>query len=1299
MDETASNEKRSPRLRRRISVGVAVALTLAIVAVIHRQSQLLPDRIARYVNTHYLAGSPFEFSLDGVSGSLIHRIVLKNPVLRYHSTTASYNVFRADRVSVSYELMPIFAFRLIVHDVELEGVAMHLRQDAEGRLVLPVPQNEAPSPKKRGIVSPVIDVQSFRINGLEMTFGGNETELAVRDVHLTGSCGYANGEGHLRIEEGGAYLIDSGKTVSSVHLAARTDGSSLFLDDFAVRLDESFVMANGEFRHGRFQGVDLILNPVSLTELHELGIAPDLEGTFSGRLSLAGTVDSLAVTGMASGEGLGVELSDVAFEGTATPSAIDFRRFAGRVFGSHLDGAFRITLPEEDFRFDGVCRDLDLSRGFIEDSDLPPMSMTGRIRVEHDKSEGTYAWRCDLDRAVVDGFENFGVAGSGIWRDDVGLTIDNLAFERPGYRVEGSGSVADEGSIADIVFRVEGTDLAYFWNHFELPPIEGTLDVTGRIQGPIEDFQLNVNGRADSVRFEFIEVDSAEVQAEARNVGSLAPTVRVSIVGKSGAVWGRPMGAPTFLIDIDTTAVRVHNARATRGDTTVVVDLDVHEKDGRSRIDIRHAEIMTPADTWRTTAPSVIFADDNGVVADTVEFESGRGRFGGAGSYSERTKSMDLSFWGRGVDLSVLRDGLRAPIALRGRGDFGLDLEGPEENPRVRLDVDVVRGVVDSVAFDELRGQIVFDGTGYRLSRMQMVAAGDTIDAHGEWESDVSPVRLVRGERPEDMWDARLALQARLAHFPVSTFFVAMHRTPPIASEFSGDVALSGTMVAPRITVAGSVAPTAGPGRPIPPATIDAEYLAGVLHVRDVHLSEVVDARVSGKFPLTISLRDGARLDTDGPLEFRLDIPPGSELSNVPRYIPELSRLRGELSGTVTGRGTPSVPAVTGALTLAEGELRVVGMQESFSSLATRVDFVDDVVRLTSLTARAGEKGSVAATGWARISNYTPVDYRADLTLRNFRLKSIPDVDVVADGTLTARLHEWREGRKIPLVTGALDVREASIYMELTGGTETTGALTLPTDEPGWICSVDLSGPKNVWVRNPDLNVEMAGDLILKKDERGMYFRGDLAVLRGSYRVYGYKFTITGGTMDFSAAETLRPAMYIEAYTPHRSGDGPDRNIYLTLSWPYDKKEPQISLAYDEPGYSEADIWNMLGGPTMFASGMATNTLERLLNAQMTGFNVDVEQRSIDDQRRGLGVAPEQETLIGVGRYLWEDIYFQYKRGLSVGSEQEVNVEYRLSKKFLIRSQYIYNSRRNRAGITGQNTDEFNLDLKYRFEY
>ncbi len=1297
MTATVSKEKRRARFRRRVSYLIAVVVTLVLAALIYHQSRLLPGRVSKYVNSHYLAGTPFQFSVDGISGSLVNHIVLKNPVLRYHSSAASYNVFRADRVSVKYELMPIFAFRLIVHDLQLDGVALHLRQDENGRLVLPVPQHEEPTPSKRGLVSPVVDVRQFRINGLEMTFGGNQTHLAVRDVQLGGSCGYEKGIGRLSVEEGSAYLIDSGKTVESVRLSARIDGSSLFLDDFAVKLERSFVLASGQFRHGRFENVDLLLNPVSLEELHELGIAPDLEGTFSGHLALAGTVDSLGVAGTISGKGLGVDLSGVEVEGVASPKGIDLRRLNGRVFGAALDGGFRLDLPSENFAFDGTCRDLDLSRGFIEDSDLPPMSLNGHVQVIHDKAAGSYVWSADLGPSEVDGYASDAMSGDGEWKDESGLAVHRIVLDRPGYHVEGRGDVAPDGD-ADLLFTVTGTDLGYFWDHFELPPIEGGVALSGLLQGPLDDFQVNLNGSVRDVRFDFMEVDSGLVRAEARGIGSEAPEVSVSLSGRHGRIWGQRVDSPAILVDVDTTSVRVHSARAVRGDTTIVVDLDVRARDNRSTILIRHAEIETPGDLWETEAPSVIRADDDGVVIDTLRFSSGRGEFGGAGSYRVRDRTMDLDFWGRDVDLSVLRDAIRSPFQMHGQGDFDLALEGPEENPRVRLELDVVRGVIDSVAFDELRASAGFDGSAYRLRSLQLVAGRDTVTAHGEWGSDVSPVRLVRGERPTSMWGAPLTGRATLAHFPLATLFQAMHRAPTVSADLTGTLEMGGTPEAPVLRATGAVRPGRGPGRRFPPAAVDAEYRDLVLHVTGVDVHDLIDLHVSGHFPVTISMRDGARLDADRSMDFRLDVAPhGDDLSQIGRYIPSVAFLKGEIKGAVTGSGTPAVPVVTGNISLDRGQMRMAGMQETFTDLSARIDFVDDVVRIASLTARSGDKGTVVGTGWARISNYRPADYRIDLTLHEFRLKSIPDVDVIMDGTLTARLHEWREGRKLPFVTGALDIREATIRLELASGAGTGSALTLPTDEPGWIGSVDLSAAKNVWVRNPDLNVEMAGDVILKHDERGMYFRGDMSVLRGSYRLYGNKFTITSGSMDFSASETMRPAMYIEAYTPHRAPDGTDRNIYLTLSWPYDKKEPQISLTYDEPGYSEADIWRMLGG-SMFASGMATNALERVVNEQMTGFTVDVEQRSVESQA-GPGGTTEQETLIGVGRYLWEDVYLQYKRGLSIGSEQEVNVEYRLSNKFLLRSQFIYNSRRNRAGIAGQNTDEFNLDLKYRFEY
>ncbi|HXV13767.1 MAG TPA: translocation/assembly module TamB domain-containing protein [Candidatus Krumholzibacteria bacterium] len=1295
-DQQIRPERRRSNVRR-ISAVIAVVISIALAVVAYRESRILPERIAGYVNRHYLAGTPFEFSLDGVSGTFVRRINLQNPVLRYHSPEASYNVFRADRISVTYELIPVFAFRLLVDDVELENVVVHLRQDQEGRLIIPGTGVPKPGAKKKA-VSPVVDVRHFRIDGLALTFGGNETQLAIRDVNLDGAFAYDRGVGHLSIEEGRAYLLDTGTTVEAVRLNARSDWRSIFVDDFAVKLDSSFVVAKGEFREGRFQDVELVLNPISLEELHQLGLIPDEHGTFDARLSLSGTVDSLGVRGRVSGEGLGVALENVDVEGHVTPRALDLDRLAGKVFGSSVDGAFRIEIESEDFVFDGRVADLDLGRGFIEDSDLPPMSLNGAVRVEHTKAVGRYVWRGELERGVIDGYETFDVSAAGVWVDGVGLTLDRFSTVRPSYRIEGSGTVADQGP-ANVVFKAEGTDFSYFWNYFELPPVSGAMALTGHLEGPLDDFQVNVNGTVRDLAWEFTEVDSGTVQAEVRRAGTLAPEVTLSLSGRRARVYGHPVVNPSLLMDVDTTSVRIHDVRVTRSDSTFVADFDVVARGKESRVFLKHAALETPNESWNTTGPSVIDVSEDAVVVDSLVLASSRGEFGYSGTRRVREKRIDGHVWGRNVNLAIFRDVLRVPIAIEGVGTFDLHLEGSEENPRARLSAAITRGLVDSVAFDAARATLSFDGERYRLSELWVQEGDDTLTAQGEWACDLAPRVLAREDRPASLWRAPISVRARVGQYDLSSLFRAMHRPTDVASTYTGTVTVGGTLGDPELHTRGEFMPLPGPGHPIPPTQVDAAYRNGALRIARLDISQVVNARATATIPMTVSFRDGARIQTDRPMEARIEIDPlaNDALSNFTPYVRDVSNLRGVLSGRVDASGTPSSPRLTGALSFSRGELRVAGVQEGASGIAMRVDFVDDVIRLTSLTASSGKKGSLVGAGWARVSNYRLVDYQVDVTAHEFPLRSIPDVEVVLGGTLTARLSEWSGGGRIPTLTGRLNVKEAVISKDLSSGTNTGSELTRPTARPDWLASIDVVAPKNVWVRNEDLNVELgAEDLVFLRDERGMYFRGELTVLRGSYKLYGNKFTITQGTMDFSASETLRPSMNIEAYTPHRGGDEVDNRIYLVLSWPYDKLEPHISLSYDEPGYSESDIWRMLGG-NIVSGGVATNTLERAINAQMAGgFTVDVDQRPIEE----VGAADQsQETLIGVGKYLWEDIYLQYRRGLSVGGEQEFNVEYRLSNKFLLRSQFIYNSRRNRTGIVGQNTDEFNLDLKYRFEY
>ena len=1306
---TEVQEKRKANWRKRISLGIAIVVTGVIAGVGYHQNRILPRRISMYVNEHYLKGTNFEFSVDGVSGFLVRHVTFTNPTLRYQSASASYNVFRADELSIDYDLMPIFAFRLIVTDLKMHNVAIHLRQDADGKLILPVLPGGTSGKLD---FSPVVNVRRFDIDGLEMKFGGNKRELAVRDVHLNGALAYENHAGHLLVENGGAYLIDSKKTVSAIRLDVQGDASSLQLNDFALRLDESFVVARGGFRDGRLHNVDVVFNPVSLPELHQLGVVPDKDGVFSGRANVDGPVDSLQVAGQVSGTGLGVELSSVNFKGLLTPKRLALESLEGAVFGSKVAGRFNIDLKSEDFTYDGQTYDLDLGRGFITDRVLPPMSLTGHVWVHRTKKLDRFDWVGELTRGVYDGFECFDVRAKGTTTKAGGTIIERAHLERPGFKADGSGTVAAD-DMADVVFKVDATDLAYFWKHFKLPVVAGSTNLNGRLRGPIENFTLNVNGPFQNLFFEPCLVDSGTVTAEARHLGTLAPEVTVAVEGRRGSLSGVWFEHPVVHLEIDTTRVQIPNAHFARGDTSFVVDLDVKGKGERATIDVRHITVTTPTDVWATKTSSKMHVEPEVLYVDSLVLACPRGELGGQGVLRQKSNTLDFDAWGRGIDLAVLRDVMKLPFRLGGRGNFNLAMSGPMDDPRGKIEVSVARGVIDSVSFDNMTARAGFDGTGYKVEQFRVIAGKDTASASGTWMSDVSPTRIAKGVRTDQLWDAPLKGRLVFAHYPLATVFKAMHRPTVVAAAYQGTVELGGTLNSPTARIRGSIVPAPGPGRELPPADVDVSYADGFLRVAKFNTTEELNLKLTGSFPLTLSARDGAHIEANEPLQFKLDVTPRQNKPvEIGRYMNGVSLLRGIISGNVEGAGTPGAPRLSGGLAMTHGELRVIGLEEEFKDIALRVDFIDDVVRLTSLSTHSGKQGSLIATGWARISNYKPSDYKVDLTMRDFWLRSIEDVEVRTDGNLSVRLKPWSDGRLIPHITGKLAVKEANITMDIMKTTEQTGAqaaeFTRPTDTPNWVASVDLNADKNVWIRNPDLIVELEGDVILNRDERGLYFRGDMGILRGSYRIVNNKFEITDGTFDFSASETLRPSMQINAYTPHYSQSGESGNIYLALSWPYDQKEPRIKLSYDVPGYTEAEIWALLGGygdtqsvsagVTNVGTGVATNALERVINAQMTGgVNVNVGQRTID--YNDPTVKNKKVTTVGVSKYLWEDIFLEYQRDLGTASQQEVNVEYRLGRRFQLRSQLIYNSRKQSGATVGKSTDEYNVDLKYRFEF
>jgi hypothetical protein len=141
-----------------------------------------------------------------------------------------------------------------------------------------------------------------------------------------------------------------------------------------------------------------------------------------------------------------------------------------------------------------------------------------------------------------------------------------------------------------------------------------------------------------------------------------------------------------------------------------------------AEIQLRKCDSDDPTEVWSTLQPSKMHVEPGALYVDSLTLVCARGQLGGEGAIRQDSKTLDFDAWGKGIDLTVLRDVAKLPFRLTGLGDFKLGLSGAMDDPRGRLEITINGGVVDSVAFDNMTARAEFDGRGYRIDHLQVIA-------------------------------------------------------------------------------------------------------------------------------------------------------------------------------------------------------------------------------------------------------------------------------------------------------------------------------------------------------------------------------------------------------------------------------------------------------------------------------------------------------------------------------------------------------------------------------------------------
>lgn len=475
--------------------------------------------------------------------------------------------------------------------------------------------------------------------------------------------------------------------------------------------------------------------------------------------------------------------------------------------------------------------------------------------------------------------------------------------------------------------------------------------------------------------------------------------------------------------------------------------------------------------------------------------------------------------------------------------------------------------------------------------------------------------------------------------------------------------------------------------------------------------------RDSGKFELTGTMP--LQLDLDS-MNFNFNRKDSVNVSMTIEKFPLaaintidiVKQITGYLEGAVQMRGSIDSPDLKGNLQLKKASVKVPEYGIDYKDILFNVDFIRDKLRLDTLRIRT-DKGSMTGTGEL---NFTSDFYKgnigsSEVTFKFNGFKPINHREVNMEVTGNSSL----KGEKGKFVfDGNLQVPQSEIYlpalfnmlgkastpeipeplliqaMDSTKGkldTLITKADTAQADTAKLDYFKNLRGklrfkiPKNSWIKNENMYVEISGDLELRKEQQFFELFGNVDVVRGQYELLGRRFVIDKGAIHFEGGEEMMPNMNIQASYDFRNTQGVTQKLSVDIQGSPDSLGVEFTL--DNNSINEGDALSyILFGKSMneltldqqqgmagTGGTMAEQVAASLVSSQLTKFlgsKLNVDYLEIKSQ------GGFENASLTVGKYITKDLFASYEQQFGQTDikgipSYQLNLEYEVLKFLYLR--------------------------------
>jgi len=488
---------------------------------------------------------------------------------------------------------------------------------------------------------------------------------------------------------------------------------------------------------------------------------------------------------------------------------------------------------------------------------------------------------------------------------------------------------------------------------------------------------------------------------------------------------------------------------------------------------------------------------------------------------------------------------------------------------------------------------------------------------------------------------------------------------------------------------------------------LDLSYRNQLLDFHSIRLRhQVEDYSGSGFIPVDLPLGGEKRSLEAKPLGFFLQAR-GEQLSMFSTLIEELEYLFGDFQADVAVSGTLKRPQFEGRLNLSNGVLKLADFLEPIYDLEAQLRLENNTIYVEavngnldlqpttsagifqrfwgSLFPRKEKVGKIALSGTVEVLDLDTFNYDLTLSGTNVPLThAYLDLRAISDFDLTLK------GFSPPEVSGVVEIKQL-LYQEPFSAVQ-SDSRELPTviDSTSWDLDLEVTADNNLWIKNTDLEAEFRSKLNIRRRLGSYQILGDLEAIRGNAFIYGNRFDIVSGKMNFDNIAKIDPQLDFKTqirtvYSEREEFARGERTYYVYITGTL--SAPQLNFAVDggasQREMSQQEILESIALNRPLYEDTAEVSYNQALGEKAQGIFSGYLTKYFEDQAaRTLGVETFSirppashgldlgETEVTVGQYVSPNVYLRYSRRLSLTSAQEIAAEYRLSHRLSLEGKY-----------------------------